>query len=151
MKLSALAMILLMTSCAASQSRSDGPWRIEVTTSGGLTGRGAGSYTVDSDGKISLTTTAGRTCPFEMTAKELDRLDKLVDQTRPDAWKDSYAPENRCCDRFEYKLTLDRAGTQHDTEWIDDPLPMPADLQAIADAIVGGPGSLRVEYAPRCQ
>jgi len=150
MKLSALAMVLLM-SCAASQTHSDGPWRIEVTTSGGLVGRGAGNYAVDSDGKISLTTTAGRSCTFQATAGELARLNKLVGAARPDAWKDSYAPENRCCDRFEYNLTLDRAGVQRTTEWIDDPLPMPADLQAIADAIVGGPGSLRVDYGPRCQ
>jgi hypothetical protein len=149
MKLSALAMILLMTSCAASQSHS-GPWKIELTTSGGFAGKGAGNYTVDSDGKLSLTTMGGRTCAFELTAGELARLDKAVDQARPDAWKESYAPENRCCDRIEYKLTLDRAGVERSTEWIDDPLPMPKDLQAIADAIVSGAGSLRVEYGPKC-
>ena len=150
MKLSALAMILLM-SCAASQTDSKRPWRIEVTSSGGLVGRGAGNYAIDSDGKIAVTTTAGRTCSFQATADELARFGKLIDQARPDSWKESYAPENRCCDRFEYKLTLDRGGSQRTTEWIDDPLPMPADLQAIADAMVGAPGSLRVDYAPRCQ
>ena len=44
MKLSALAIILLSMSCAASQSKPVTPWRVEVVTSGGMTGRGNGSW-----------------------------------------------------------------------------------------------------------
>ena len=137
MKLSALAMILMMTSCAASQSHSEGPWRIAVTSSGGLMGKGAGNYAIDSDGKIEVTTIGGKTCTYQATAEELARFRKLIDQARPDTWKESYAPENRCCDRFEYNLTLDRAGSERTTEWIDDPLPMPKDIRYRLD-LAGG-------------
>lgn len=149
MKLSALAILLVM-SCAASQTQSDAPWRIDVTTSGGFAGRGAGNYTLDSDGKLTVTMN-GRSCSYELTADELARWDRIVDAAKPDAWNESYAPEDRCCDRIEYKLTLDRAGAQRATEWIDDPLPMPADLLAIANAVTGPPPSLRMDYGTRCR
>lgn len=150
MKLSAFAIVLLM-SCAASQTQTEGPWRIEVTTSGGFAGRGAGNYTVDSDGKLTVKTMNGESCSYELKADELARFAKLVGAAKPDAWKESYAPENRCCDRIEYNLTLDRNGSKRATEWIDDPLPMPADLQALADAIVGPPPSLRINYGNPCR
>ena len=161
MKLSALA-VLLFVSCAASQggeaerekgeasSQAAAPWRIEVTSSGGITGRGAGNYSIASDGKITLRSMTGKNCTFQATPAELARFEQLVANARPNAWSASYKPENSCCDRFEYELTLDRAGAQRKTDWVDDPAPMPRDLAAITEAITGGPGSLRVVYGEKC-
>ena len=150
MKLSTLAVLLLM-SCAASQSSAPvTPWRIEVTSAGGFTGRGTGNWSIGSDGKIAVTSAGGKSCTFEATAGELARFETLLANARPETWKASYAPEDRCCDRIEYTLTVDQGGVQRKTEWIDDPLPMPRDLLAIVDAIIGDAPSLRMTYADKC-
>ena len=149
MKLSAFALALLM-SCAASQSAAVKPWKIEVTTSGGITGRGNGGWGIDSDGTVSVTSMARRQCTFEATPAERERFDTLMATARPDTWKDSYVPEDSCCDRIEYRMTVTHGGEERKIVWIDDPLPMPNDLQAIANAITGVAPSLRTEYGGRC-
>jgi hypothetical protein len=152
-KLSAILLILMtLGSCAASQASAPAtPWAISLTSSGGLAGRGNGSYAIDSTGKIAVTTMASRSCSFQATDEELRRFSDLLAAAKPEKWKASYIPEDRCCDRFEYSLTVDVAGTITKTEWIDNPLPMPKDLAAISDALVGGASSLRVIYGPQCR
>jgi hypothetical protein len=149
MKLSAAA-VLLLVACAASQSTAMKPWRIDVTTSGGITGRGNGGWGIDSDGKVSARTMSGRSCTFEATAEERQRFDTLLANARPDTWKDSYVPEDNCCDRIEYRMTVVRGGEERKIVWIDDPLPMPKDLEAIASAVTGTAPSLRTEYGGKC-
>lgn len=151
MKLSALAVLLLM-SCAASQtSQPASPWRIEVTTSGGITGRGNGSWAISSDGKVAITSFGGKSCSFEATAEERARFEKLLGDAQPDTWKESYAPDDRCCDRIEYVMTVDEGGVQRKTSWIDDPAPMPRDLAALVAAMSGVAPSLRTEYGEKCR
>jgi hypothetical protein len=151
MKLSALAVILLLMSCAASQSKPVAPWRIEVTTSGGITGRGNGSWAIASDGKIAVTNMSGKSCSFDATAAERTRFETLLTNARPDTWDASYAPENRCCDRIEYVMTVDEGGVQKKVEWIDDPRPMPKDLAALVQAMSGIAPSLRTQYGDQCR
>ncbi|HEX2835771.1 MAG TPA: hypothetical protein VHW00_22370 [Thermoanaerobaculia bacterium] len=137
MKLSAFLMLILsLTSCAASQSTAPAtPWKLELTTSGGITGRGNGSVSLDSGGALAVTTIANKSCSFEASADELRRFTELLAAARPGNWKESYAPENRCCDRIEYTLSYDAAGTVTKSSWIDDPLPMPDDLTALSEAL----------------
>ena len=164
MKLSAMSTMffLAMTfaACAASNGTSEAaaeaasmkPWRIALTSSGGFAGRGAGDYAIDSTGKLEITTTSGRTCSDQLTEAELARFSDLVARARAGEWKASYAPSDRCCDRIEYGLTLEQDGVTHTTEWIDQPDPMPADLNALWMAITGGAGeSLRNAYEPKCR
>jgi hypothetical protein len=47
-------------------------------------------------------------------------------------------------------MTIDEGGTQRKVDWIDDPLPMPADLLAIVNAMSGVAPSLRTEYGQKC-
>ncbi|MGN6182450.1 MAG: hypothetical protein ACTHQM_02215 [Thermoanaerobaculia bacterium] len=147
MKLSAfLLMFLTLTSCAASQSAAPAtPWTLEITTSGGLTGRGNGSTSISSSGAITITTIANKSCSFDASADELRRFTSLLADARTDAWKENYAPENPCCDRIEYALTYDAAGAVKKVTWVDDPLPMPKDLKGIIEAMQ----SLRATHA--CQ
>lgn len=149
MKLSAAAVLLLIA-CAASQSTPVKPWRIEVTTSGGFSGRGGGAWTIDSEGKVSVTSISKRSCTFEATDAERKRFDALIANARPETWKDSYVPEDPCCDRFEYRMTVVRGDRERKIVWVDDPLPMPKDLQAIADAVTSGADSVRVVYGAQC-
>jgi hypothetical protein len=152
MKLSVMiAMMMLTVSCAASRTQPAEPWSIEVTSSGGLAGKGAGSYAIDSTGKVSVTTMTGRSCTLKATDEEMRRFRELLTNARPESLQESYLPKDPCCDRFEYELTLDEAGTKHTVKWIDDPSPMPKDLTALTEAMVGGAESLRVKYGDQCR
>lgn len=150
MKLSLLAMMVL-TACAASHSRPNRPWRMELVTSGGFAGRGNGNYTIDSAGKIGVVSTSGRTCAFDAAPEDVTRFEDLLRAAKPGTWNESYVPENSCCDRFEYSLTIEEAGVKRTVRWIDDPLPMPKDLEAISNAMIGGADSLRVRFSERCR
>jgi hypothetical protein len=152
MKLSVFAMMFMsMVACAASRTKPMEPWSIEVNSSGGLAGRGAGSYAIDSSGQVSVTTMTRKSCTFRATEEEMRRFTELLTNARPETWAASYIPEDPCCDRFEYELTLDEAGTKRTVKWIDDPKPMPKDLAALTNAMVGPAPSLRVTYAAQCQ
>jgi hypothetical protein len=150
MKLSVIAAMLLMLSCAASRTKPVEPWSVAVTSSGGLAGRGAGSYSINSAGEISVTTIAGKTCPMPASDETMALFNTLLTNARPNAWSASYIPKESCCDRIEYQLTLDEAGTKHTVKWIDDPSPMPKDLADLTGAMVGAK-SLRVDYGAKCR
>jgi hypothetical protein len=151
-KLSGLLLAsLLLTSCAASSVSPAEPWRIEVTSSGGLAGRGAGTYAVASDGTVSATLMNGASCTFNLTPSELARVKELLGASKRPAWSPSYVPDESCCDRFSYRLTVDEAGAVSSTHWIDQPLPMPADLEALSSFMVGGAESIRAMSAERCR
>lgn len=126
----ALALFIACTSSPDARH-----WTIELTSSGGLTGRGNGAVVIDSNGAVAITDSGGKRCTFTATADELRRIEALVAESQPGTWNPSYKPENTCCDRFEYALKLERDGKTYTTEWIDDPLPMPKELTALANAI----------------
>jgi hypothetical protein len=152
MKLSGIVLSVFLTAgCAVSGTRPVEPWRVEVATSGGIAGRGMGTYAVASDGNVTATLSDGRSCSFALSSGELRGIADRLRDARPSSWKPSYIPANPCCDRFEYVLTLDEAGTITKTKWIDDPLPMPADLEALANALVGGEKSIRSLAIERCR
>jgi len=125
-----LLLAVLLASCGTTPPRVQRPWTLELATSGGLTGRGFGTIRMDSGG----TATVGE-CTSNITEEDLQRFDALLASAKPDPWHESYVPENKCCDRFEYALTLEAGGKTHKTAWIDDPLPMPADLAALGEAL----------------
>jgi hypothetical protein len=150
-KLSAFSLILLIVACTATYAGPKRPWRVEVTTSGGFAGHGTGDYAIDSAGQVTAKLFNGRQCTFTAAAEDVDRIEELLARARPREWKDSYEPKETCCDRFAYTLTYDEAGTVTETRWIDHPLPMPKDLAALADAIVGGgDNSIRMLATRRC-
>ncbi len=146
-----IATMMLMLSCAASTTAPVEPWSIRVTSSGGFAGRGAGTYAIDSTGEVAVTTMNGRSCAFRATDEEMRRFRELLKDARPETWSASYIPKDPCCDRFEYELALEKAGTKRTVKWIDDPLPMPKDLAALTSAMVGPPPSLRVTYGSTCR
>jgi hypothetical protein len=130
--LSRMGVLLMVVSaaCAASQSKPAKPWRVELATSGGITGRGNGTIAIDSDGNVSVKTISGASCTTKGTAEELERIETLLATSHSETWG-KYIPENPCCDRIEYKLTYDK----YTAEWIDDPLPMPADLVKLSEEL----------------
>lgn len=148
-KLSALLLISFAAACTAAHDDAIRPWTVAVKTEGGIAGRGAGDYAVDSHGRVTAKLFDGRDCTFTM---DVAAIDELLSSARPREWKESYVPENQCCDRIHYTLTYDDAGVKTVTSWIDDPLPMPADLVALSNAIVGGDAaSVRSTASERCR
>ena len=150
-KLSAI-LLLVLSGCTASYAEPKRPWRVEVKTDGGFAGRGIGTYALDSDAKATAVLMNGNACTFTLSADELGRFESILARARPDRWKESYVPENTCCDRIFYDLTYDEAEKQRTTRWIDAPPPMPADLIALANAVVGGDAtSIRMLATERCK
>jgi hypothetical protein len=152
MKLSVLLMMGTLLSCTATPTpAAPESWSLAVTSAGGLAGRGAGSFSINDKGAISVTTITDRTCTFQASESERQTFASLVAAARPAGWKPSYKPEEDCCDRIEYDLTLIRDGAEAKTSWIDEPLPMPEDLSAITNALINDATSIRVLYGARCQ
>lgn len=152
MKLSRIFLALtIVTACAAARSKPERPWRIEVSTSGGITGEGIGTFAIDSDGRVAVRGMNGAECSYAATKGELEHIETLLGNTRREAWRESYVPENSCCDRIEYALTVDEAGEITSTRWLDGPPPLPKDLHALAEAMVAGETSIRAASAERCR
>lgn len=150
MKLSRIFLPLMMVmACAAAAPEK--PWSVAVSTSGGLTGRGIGGWKISSDGIVRAYRMNGNECTFEATDEELRTISRLLAAAKPAQWRDSYVPENNCCDRIEYALEVDEAGRVTRTRWLDGPPEAPKDLSELANAMVGGEDSIRVQSAERCR
>ena len=145
-----LALIAMtLTTCASSAPEPIRPWSIEIVTSGGITGRGIGTYVIDSDGNVMVLTPKRERCDLRATAEEIESIEALLVAAEPSTWYASYVPADRCCDRVEYTLTLKQADRTFETEWIDASLPRPDELLALTDAILGGTESVRTRHECR--
>ena len=150
MKLSRIFLSLTMVmACAAAAPEK--PWSVSVETSGGISGRGLGTWKISSDGNVAVRPMTGGECTFALTNQELRTISRLLAAAKPARWKASYVPENSCCDRIEYALELDVAGRISATRWLDAPPEAPKDLSELANAITGGQNSIRAESAERCR
>ena len=86
-------------------------WRIEITTTGGFTGRGIGTMSASS--------------------KEASGdLNEAVEQAQPTTWQRDYSPGDGHPDEIRYTLTLTIAGRTHTTSWRDTS-ELPSDLVKI--------------------
>ena len=140
-------LIVLLAACAASPPPEPQPWRVEVTSSGGIAGKGAGSMVADSEGTVTVTTIARKTCPGRLSETELRRLADAIAKAKPEEWQPLH-PEDICCDRIEWSLALEIGGKTHTFTWIDDPkLALPPDLRTLTQVL----GDIRVEHIASCR
>jgi hypothetical protein len=141
-----LFAVLLFAACAGSSAKqADAPWRLELTSSGGISGRGLGAFAIDSKGAVVVKTISGQTCELRESEEALRKLAAEVQAATPEIWAASYVPENNCCDRIQWTLTFERGGAKRETIWIDDPKPMPSDLAAIVKTLA----TLRAKHVCR--
>jgi hypothetical protein len=143
-------LVLFLTALTAAGA--DEPaWQIEITTSGGFTGHGAGDLTTSADGRLVLRPG----CALRLTEKDLRDVGTLVEKAKPREWKASYVRPtnpNGCCDMIRMTLTLTRGGTRWTSTWFDDHLPLPADLEAIVSMLwTAQPANLRSRYRQQCK
>lgn len=86
-------------------------WQMFLDSSGGITGRGAGNVSVASDG----TSTASAS----LSAEELQRLERSLNEAWSASWQ-SPAPPERGADMFEYTLRVTRDGETREVSWRED-------------------------------
>lgn len=102
--------------------------RIELTSEGGISGRGVGGITID-----GTTITAGdgrRECRGELTAQERDALAQRVRDAHPERWKTDEGTGHP--DQIRYTLKL----SDHTISWHGEDLStLPADVRALYAAL----------------
>jgi hypothetical protein len=152
MKLSGLFLsLVVIASCAATRAPLAKPWRVDVQSSGGFAGRGMGSYSLSSEGKLEVIRPNGETCTITIDDEKLHDFETVLGATFPGEWAQSYIPEDSCCDRFLYSMTFIEGKTQTQTRWIDAPPPMPDDLEALVQAMIHAETSMRRLADERCR
>lgn len=60
---------------------------LELTTSGGISGKGNGRTTISSDYSAVYETVDGQKCRRKLTADEATRLRTVIAHSRPDTWR----------------------------------------------------------------
>lgn len=116
-------------------------WRVEVTSHGGLGGRGAGAVKVASTGEAEVVLPEGQRCRVALSPAELGRVARAVARARPARWRPRYfLPDNPtgCCDQTSTTLALvrgGRGGPRGVTGWYDESRQLAApDALALHDA-----------------
>ena len=113
-------------------------WKVEIETSGGLTGRGTGGILITSDGVLQAATES-KNCQAKLTPGELKTIARLISRARPRAWRPSYQRADNPyggADQFQYRLRLTTGAETHETFWYDATgSGMPQDLRALAEAV----------------
>src|SRR5437764_5034875 len=82
-------------------------WRIELTSTGGFSGAGAGSLAVRYDGLIVMY--GSNRCSYQLTAGDLQAVNNAIRNAQPDSWLECYTLANvntHCCDLVQWTLTV---------------------------------------------
>lgn len=121
--IAAMLVAMALASCHTARTMTS-DWSIDVSTQGGIAGRGLGSVSLSSKGA---------------DFPNRDAVARAVDAAAPEKWKSSYAvPGNPrgYADQILYKLTLTRGGQTYSTWWYDESRPLlPPDLGALFDVV----------------
>ena len=142
----------------------DGPWLIEITTSGGFGGGGAQrDIRVESNGTLTVGAIAvrGKQCQFHLTPDQLTEAFRVVLNARADLWFASYLPADgtaSCCDRIYTDIRMERqerypTGDLTQRSYRTELMPelhqpnIPVDLLGLYNAIEGNFG----KYNDQCR
>lgn len=90
-------------------------WRLKISSSGGISGRGGGEVTITSRGAVvarrpSAGGPVGPSCEGVLRPAQLRAIKQAVSSARPAAWRARYVdPKNPdgCCDQFSFQLELE--------------------------------------------
>ncbi len=143
----------------------DGPWSLEIVSTGGITGGGFGDIRITSDGKLVVGQFVpnGKTCELLLLQNELASLFQTVKALRASAWVSSYIPADTramCCDVIFLTVTLTR--TEQDpgssikylvtyrTQMISFASNIPGDLAGLRALLLGDPDGYLTRYQHLC-
>jgi hypothetical protein len=112
--------VLALFAMPAVQSTPGGSgWRVELRSSGGITGRGVGGVAVQSDGTVvlmrfAMTRDRGHgwepTCTLQLP-DQVKQIADALEATRPKTWRQgspSSSKPSRCCDAYQWDLEVIR-------------------------------------------
>ncbi len=105
MKLTLLASLLALSCNTVSVPA---PVDLDLTTDGGLTGRGLGSVSIRGDA-ITARTLGPQSCSGTVTATERNELAAAVEPALHEEWRSDYTPAGNphgSADQIRYALTL---------------------------------------------
>jgi len=146
----AIGLLTLSVGLASQAPPADPGWRVELRSSGGITGRGVGGITVGSDGAVAVirqTVPRGQGAEAACTVRVPERITRVAEAlaaTQPDSWR-ARAPEPgrpACCDGFQWDLdvirtTAGQSPVRQHTSWTsDDHSSLPADVDRLRAAVV---------------
>jgi hypothetical protein len=114
-------------------------WRLDLSSTGGIGGKGDGQVVMTSDGKV-VSSRSGGTCEVTLSSDELRAIQQAVGAVAPGNWETDYQPAKTevCCDRVTWRLevTLETSdGTKRTAhaEWHEAAMnQLPPDLRALA-------------------
>lgn len=144
----ALSLLTLGVGLAGQGAPAAAGWRVELRSSGGITGRGVGGVTVNADGTVAVIrqiVARGQepTCTVRVPER-VARVGDALAATRPDAWRERYPASGTpaCCDGFQWDLDVTRttagaAAIRQHTSWTSDgDAKVPADVERLRAAVV---------------
>jgi hypothetical protein len=146
-------VLVLCALPAVQNTRGASGWRVELRSSGGITGRGLGGVAVQSDGAVALirlAATGDRAHTWEPTCTlrlpdQVRHIADALEATRPETWRERYPSSSKrgnCCDGFQWDLEVIRTGTNEPpartrTSWTsDDPSDLPDDVSRLRAALL---------------
>ena len=112
-----MTLSVLLLACNTARTVNE-PWHIEITSSGGFTGRGVGTVNFDSDHAPAA-------------------LRRAVAESKPQHWESEYTHKDAphgYPDEVHYTLTLTAGDHRYVTSW-HETAPLPRDLDAIREAV----------------
>ena len=142
-----LVLSIVIASCNTASPVED-DWNIEITTDGGITGRGLGGVSITP--RSIEATDPGRTCKGELTAGERETLQRAIAGVRG-TWKPEYVkPDNPHghADQIRYTLMVRRGGESRSTSWFDE---SKSDLPADASAVFEASWRIRQRVVAECR
>lgn len=119
--------LAVAVSAGTPSTRATSPWRVEVATHGGLSGRGTGGVKIRSSGDIEVITPTGKRCEVRLERGALAKVERAFERARPQRWRPRYfLPDNPtgCCDQVSTTLAVVRLrhGVEEQvvTGWFDE-------------------------------
>lgn len=140
MKLGLVALVLI--GCATAASVADAKdakeaklsWRVNLITSGGLTGRGLGQVLVSDDASVAFTPPGSfpRGCRDPEAAK---KVEAAIKKAKPKAWQQTYGQGGGDQILYKINLILEPRGL-YTASWYDSNVKdIPKDLKELYDVV----------------
>ena len=142
--LMSLAVVLTLAACAplttpppiaTSGPSPEASQGISITyhRSGGIAGTDD-TWIISADGTVSHQgSTMG--APAQLTAAQMAELTTAIRAANFMSLEDSYVPENTCCDRYLYEITVTVNGQSKTVQTIDASPTAPAELTQLVDTL----------------
>jgi hypothetical protein len=148
-----MSVLALCALPAAPDTQGAPGWRVELRSSGGISGRGVGGVAVQSDGAVVLmrfgmTRDRGHawepTCTLQLP-DQVRHVAAALESTQPETWRERSPASSKpdgCCDTFQWELEVIRTAAdgppvRQRTSWISERASdLPADVNRLRAVLI---------------